>query len=210
MLALRDAFSVDVFLETGTHLGRTAAWAAEQFSEVVTIEASEEFRQEAVERHGHLSNVRWVHGDTRTVLPREVEALGGAAIVWLDSHWSGGSTYGEDAECPLLFEIETVLASSHAHHLFIDDARYFVAPPPHPHEADHWPTLVQVVTALTSRDPTRDVLLFEDTFVAVPTDATALVRRLVQDAATDALKRRHEPADGRLAALRRRWLGRDA
>ena len=107
MLTLQKAFSLERFLETGTYRGRTAAWAAENFDEVVTIEASSDLHDTAHERHGHLPNVRWVHGDTRDVLPCEVARLAGPAVAWLDSHWSGGTTYGEGDECPLLAEIET-------------------------------------------------------------------------------------------------------
>ena len=95
MLTLQEAFSLERFLETGTYRGRTAAWAAGNFDEVVTIEASSDLHDAARRSHGHLGNVRWVHGDTRDVLASEVARLAGPAVVWLDSHWSGGSTYGE-------------------------------------------------------------------------------------------------------------------
>jgi hypothetical protein len=90
MLALRDAFGVRCFLETGTHQGATAARASQHFEHVVTIEASETLYRAAVAAHGHLDNLRLVLGDTRSVLSGEVERLDGPAVVWLDSHWSGG------------------------------------------------------------------------------------------------------------------------
>lgn len=206
MLALKGAFSIDQFLETGTYLGGTAAWAAQHFGEVVTIEASEELRQAAIERHGQIPNVRWVPGDTRKVLRGEVERLSGPAVVWLDSHWSGGVTYGEADECPLLVEIETVRASRHEHHLFIDDARLFTAPPPAPHKSEHWPTLSQVVGTLTRGDRPLEVLILEDTLVAVPASAKELVWRYAQNAATDALNRGEERAHNTLVALGKRLL----
>jgi hypothetical protein len=184
MLALRREFSLTRFLETGTFDGRTTKWAAKHFDEVVTIEASEELRRSAMEKHGGLRNVRWVYGDTRTVLRGEVERLAGPAVVWLDSHWSGGATYGKDAECPLLLEIEIVRAAPYEHYLFVDDARLFMAPPPAPHNPDHWPTLTQVVNALTQGPRPLEVLVLEDTFVAVPAAAKELVWQYAQDAAT--------------------------
>jgi hypothetical protein len=181
MLSLKEEFSVERFLETGTHLGRTTAWAAAHFAEVVTIEASEELQQAAIEKRGRLSNVRWVLGDTREVLPAEIGRLDGPAIVWLDSHWSGGLTYGEDSQCPLLAEIAAVRATEHEHYLFIDDARLFLAPPPPPHEPDQWPTLTEVVSTLNSGDRPLDVMLLYDTFVAVPRFARDHVRRYAQN-----------------------------
>jgi hypothetical protein len=189
MLALRDAFGVDSFLETGTYRGGTAAWAAHQFEHVVTIEASEELYRAAVSAHGHLDNLRLVLGDTRLVLAGEIERLDGPAIVWLDSHWSGGATYGEGRECPLLSEIEMLRSAEHEHYLFIDDARLFVAPPPRPHDMDQWPGLVQVTEALTQGERPLEPLILGDTFVAVPAKARPLVRTFAQDVATQ-LERR--------------------
>ena len=185
MLTLQKAFSLERFLETGTYLGRTAAWAAESFDEVVTIEASSDLHDAARKRHGHLPNVRWVRGDTRDVLPCEVARLAGPAVVWLDSHWSGGTTYGERDECPLLAEIETLRTSPYPHHLFIDDARLFLSPPPPPHDADQWPTLVEIVTALNAGERPLEVFVVGDTFVAVPPEAKRVVRDFAQSSASE-------------------------
>lgn len=201
ILALRNEFSVDRFLETGTYRGATAIWAAQHFGKVVTIEASEQLHRQAVARHGHHRNARFVLGDTRSVLRAEAEALGGPAIVWLDSHWSGGGTFGEDDECPLLLEIETLRASTDAHYLFIDDARLFVAPPPMPHKMDQWPTLTQVTAALTSGDRPLEVLVLDDAFVAVPAAARLLVWQFAQAAATQVWEQRHTPAGQPLVTI---------
>jgi hypothetical protein len=207
MLALRDAFAVNRFLETGTHRGGTAAWAAQHFGHVITIEASGQLHAEAVAQHGHLENVRFVLGDTRSVLPAEVGRLGGPAVVWLDSLWCGGETHGEDAECPVLFEIEAVRASSHQHYLFVDDARCFEAPPPRPHKMDHWPTLTDVTSALTRGDRPLKVLVLDDTFIAVPAEAQELVWRYAQEATMRAWQQRKAAAaEERLTTLAARRL----
>jgi hypothetical protein len=137
-------------------------------------------------------------GDTRSVLSREVELLDGPAVVWLDSHWSGGATYGEARECPLLSEIETLRSARHEHYLFIDDARLFVAPPPKPHDMDQWPGLVQVLGALTRGQRPLETLILGDAFVAVPARARPLVWAFAQDVATDAGDRLSRRPDGRL------------
>ena len=204
MLSLASEFSIERFLETGTHLGRTTAWASANFSEVVTIEASEELQQAAIEKRGRLSNVRWVLGDTRDVLAPEVERLTGPAIVWLDSHWSGGATYGERDQCPLISEIETLRASPHPHHLFVDDARLFLAPPPPPNDPAQWPVLREVVAALTSGERPLEVFVLGDTFVAVPPEATPAVRRYAQSTADDGVAGGDETPTGIAARLRAR------
>jgi hypothetical protein len=176
ILSIRDEFAVDCFLETGTHRGHTAAWAAKHFSLVVTIEASPELHQAAAQQHRLLANVRFVLGDSRTALAAELAALGAPAVLWLDSHWSGGETYGEQAECPLLSELEAVRASPLDHFVFIDDARLFLSPPPRPHKAEQWPTLTEVMAALTVDRP-RGVVVVGDVFVAVPVEAASFVQR---------------------------------
>jgi hypothetical protein len=191
-----------VFLETGTHRGATAAWASQHFERVVTIEASEGLYRAAVAAYGHLDNVRLVLGDTRSVLPGEVERLDGPAVVWLDSHWSGGESYGEGLECPLLSEIETLRSAEHDQYLFIDDARLFVAPPPRPHNMDQWPGLVQVTEALTRGERPLETLILGHAFVAVPTRARELVRMLAQDAATRAWQESSRPPVLRLGVRR--------
>jgi hypothetical protein len=184
MLALKHAYSVERFLETGTFSGSTAAWAAAHFSEVITIEASPELCRAAAERHRELAQIRFVEGDSRAVLEGIVAGLGGPAIVWLDSHWSGGATYGEGDECPLLHEIATLRSAPHEHFIFVDDARLFLSPPPRPHDMRQWPTLAQVVAALTQGSRPLEVLVLDDAFIAVPAAAKQLVWEHAQEAAT--------------------------
>jgi hypothetical protein len=211
MLALRDALGISRFLETGTHRGTTAAWAAEHFAQVITIEASEQLYREAVARHGQLGNVRFVLGDTRTVLAGELERLGGPAVVWLDSHWCGDETHRAGGECPVLDEIAAVRASPHEHVVFVDDARYFLAPPPRPHRMEDWPTLAEVIAALTEGERPLDVVVLDDAFVAVPTAAGQIVRACAQEAATRALERREaSPSEESLSAHAARQLRRAA
>lgn len=184
MIELQRAFSLRYFLETGTFSGATAAWAAEHFEQVTTVEGSPELHRAAAERHKHLHNIRFVQGDSRDVLPGAVSDAEGPILAWLDSHWSGGTTYGEHSECPLLYEIEVLRAMPHPPFLFIDDARLFVAPPPRPHKMDQWPTLTQVIRALTSGEHPLEVLLLDDTLVAIPHHAKELVWHHAQDVAT--------------------------
>jgi hypothetical protein len=194
MLELKEAFAIEAFLETGTFSGDTAAWAAEHFARVVTVEAAPQLHRAAAERHEHLGNVRFVLGDSRAVLREVVAELDRPILAWLDSHWSGGATHGAGDECPVLFEIETLRASPHDHFLFIDDARLFLAPPPRPHDRAQWPTLAQLVAALTAGERPLEVVVLHDAFVAVPAKAAELLRQHAQDAATRAWEERDGPA----------------
>ncbi len=66
----------------------------------------------------------------------------------LYAHWSGGETYGEDDECPLLDELEIIFGYDKNYAILIDDARLFLAPPPHPHNIQAWPSLTDILRIL--------------------------------------------------------------
>ena len=166
--ALRRAFEVTTFVETGTYLGDTAAWAAGRFERVATIEAFEPLFRAAEARFASFPNVERHLGDSRTVLKDIVAGLDRPALFWLDAHWSGAGTAGETAECPLLAEIAAIDDSPQRHIVLIDDARLFMAPPPPPHRPEEWPDLKTVIDALVRRDPGALVVIVDDVIVRVP------------------------------------------
>lgn len=196
ILALRQRGGLDHFVETGTFRGRTAAWAAAHFGQVTTIEMSGAIHAAFRDRFGSLTNVRAVAGDSRAVLGEVVAELAQPAIFWLDAHWSGLDTAGGEAECPVLEEIARINASPQAHIVLVDDARLFCAPPPRPHRAEQWPDLASIAEALAAGGR-RYLALFEDAFVAVPSQERQFLTGWLQDHATEAASR----SGGRVAAL---------
>jgi len=196
ILALQKRSGLDHFVETGTFRGGTAAWAAAHFPRVTTIEMSAAIHAAAKARFSSLTNVRAIEGDSRAALGELVAGLSQPAIFWLDAHWSGLDTAGVEAECPVLEEVARINASPQAHVVLVDDARLFSAPPPRPHRADQWPDLRSVVEALAAGGR-RHVALFEDVFVAVPSEQRQFLVAWMQDQATAARSR----SGGRLAAL---------
>src|SRR5690349_2942511 len=93
------------FVETGTLLGNTAYWAGAHFERVISIEADMKLYQGARTRLAPLSNVHLYYGKSQHLLAPLMKGLDRPAIVWLDAHWSGPGTAGEELECPLLDEI---------------------------------------------------------------------------------------------------------
>ncbi len=174
-VALRDAFDIQDFIETGTFLGETAVWAAGIFPRATTIEAAEGLFTRTSQRNRRVTNLKFLHGDSSVELPRVLHDLSGPALLWLDGHWSDGETFGAGKECPLLDELAAVAASPFAHFVFIDDARLFAAPPPAPHDIAQWPTLDAVMSALRPAGRTPYIVYIEDVIVAVPPEARALV-----------------------------------
>lgn len=183
ILALQRQLALADFVETGTYRGDTAAWAAQHFPRVTTIEMSPAYHAAAQTRFRGQTGMRALGGNSGTVLREVVTALAQPALFWLDAHWSGLDTAGQDAECPVLEEIAAINASPVTHTVLVDDARLFCAPPPRPHRAEQWPGLVTLVEAL-HHDGRRHVVQFEDVFVAVPMAARECLTGWLQDVAT--------------------------
>ena len=63
--------------------------------------------------------------------------------------------------------------------VLVDDARYFLAPPPPPHDVDQWPSIVEVMNALNYGSG-RFVASFEDIIVSVPNEAKAVTLEYIR------------------------------
>lgn len=168
ILFIRDSFGPDTFVEGGTFRGGTARWAAPHFKKVITIELSPALRDAAQSRLRHLDNIVFLQGHTRDVLRRVVPSIDGPAVFWLDAHWSGGITSGEQDECPILDEIAIINQSPHNHVILIDDARLFTAPPPAPHKREQWPDIWSIEHALRQGRTPRRILITQDVIISVP------------------------------------------
>ncbi|HOX07106.1 MAG TPA: hypothetical protein PK280_11950 [Planctomycetota bacterium] len=182
VLWLAQEFGLDTFVETGTYRGDTALWASDHFSRVITIEGSAELYTKARARLAGR-NVSIVQGDSREKLAEVTRSLGGPALFWLDAHWCGENSCGSDRQCPLLDELAAVADSPHGHFIMIDDARLFMAPPPHPNKAEQWPSLADVLGKLQAYHA-RYAIIFDDVIVAVPSFASGSFRAHCQDLVT--------------------------
>ena len=96
ILALQARLRLGDFVETGTYRGDTAAWAAEHFARVTTIELSPAYCAAAQTRFRDRPGVRVLGGDSSAVLAATIPALPGPAFFWLDAHWSGLDTAGRE------------------------------------------------------------------------------------------------------------------
>ena len=180
ILALKRQLGIDDFVETGTYRGDTAAWAAEHFARVATVELSPEYHAAATVRFRAQPQVRVLLGDSGAMLRQVAAELPGPAVLWLDAHWSGLDTAGRETECPLLSELAILNAAPVTHTLLVDDARLFAAPPPRPHRAEKWPDLGAVLDGLRAGGR-RHVVMFEDVLIAVPVAERGFLAGWVQD-----------------------------
>ena len=181
VLILKRAFSIDMFIETGTFKGHSTSWAAAHFPSVISIEAGQKLYQEAKERYAHHKNIEFICGDGPTELAKIVPRLNEPAIFWLDSHWCGEDSCKLDIECPLIPELEALARSKTAHFILIDDARFFLSPPPRFHDRSQWPDIAQVIDSLRSGHADTYTIVLEDVIIAVPPYAKTLVGEYAQE-----------------------------
>jgi len=157
-----------VFVETGTSAGGTTRWAANYFDTVHTIELSEHLYNLHSQELSQIKGITTHLGNSRAVFPRIVSELGSRRSVhWLDGHWSGGVSGGEDDECPILEEL-ACLASRTEDIILIDDARLFLCAPPLGHKASHWPTITEIIEALPKSNSQPFVQIVDDVIFIIP------------------------------------------
>lgn len=162
---LREKMNLNILVEGGTYLGETAKTLSREFERIYTIEKSDVVFEKSKKNIGAIKNIIQLRGDTREHLPKLVSENDGV-LFWLDSHWSGGDTYGEQDECPLLQELNIVFSSTMKNYaILIDDARLFLAPPPLPHQVKNWPTIKQVADVIPSN---LDVIIHDDVIYIAP------------------------------------------
>jgi hypothetical protein len=168
---IKSAMNLDVFVEGGTFKGGTAQKLSNLFSSVFTIEKSDIMFDVAKKNIGHIKNINMLKGDTRKHLD-EILSTNDNILFWLDAHWSGGDTYGEEDECPLIEELQIIFRHSKNHVILIDDARLFLAPPPLPHKHRNWPSLKEIINTVPGD---RQITVFDDViYIYKDSDSCAL------------------------------------
>jgi hypothetical protein len=120
-------YRLNRFIETGTHVGDTLAYIANNKKiACISIELSDDYYSAAKHRFRGSPNVTLMHGDSGEVLPRYVRKLNEPSFFWLDGHYSGGNTGRGKLDTPVSAELEAILNSSEKRHvILIDDARLF-------------------------------------------------------------------------------------
>jgi hypothetical protein len=172
---LAREFQIRNFVETGTYQGATARFASQHFARVVTIEGSESLHRSAKQQLLRCANIECLCGDSRHHLARIVRDLRGPTLFWLDAHWSGGETFGEQAECPIMDELSAIYENADEAFTLIDDARFFVSLPPVPHDITAWPTYFEIADTVRQRASETFITLYADAILLAPQHAAEKV-----------------------------------
>lgn len=116
----------DVLVETGTYRGDMVAAMRGEFTQIYSIELSQELYSQAENRFSHDKKVQILQGDSTHVLPSILWQIQSPTLFWLDGHYSAGITARGEKDTPIVEELEIVLKpESPACAILIDDARCF-------------------------------------------------------------------------------------
>ena len=155
------------FVESGTFYGGTTYWAAKHFKRVVTIEINPELSNRVSSKPDCPSNIEFHVGSSPDILPAIAPTLQGPTVFWLDAHYCGTGTGDTSDECPILAELNAISQVKDAY-IFIDDARYFLGPPPPPHDPGHWVGIDTIFRTLAMHHPNHATTIHDDVIICVP------------------------------------------
>jgi hypothetical protein len=192
---LRDELGLGRAIETGTYQGGGARRLGLMFPEVASIELAPELARSAQESLADVPHVRVLEGDSRDWLARLADPEL-PTLYFLDGHWSGGPTAGEQAECPVIDELRAIAPGHRDDCILIDDARLFTASPPPPHDPDEWPDLVELLDLMREIRPEHHVTVLHDLVIGVP----ARARHYVDEFGRRTLEPLEQPAKPSLLA----------
>lgn len=188
---LTECLPLTTFMETGTFRGDSIAAVRGWFDEIYSVELSEPLHHQAAERFTGDPAVHVLHGDSPAALARLTGVLRSRSVLyWLDAHWSLGDTAaaGKTFQCPLLGEIEAIGALNRDSVLLIDDARYFLCPPPAPHDIGDWPSLDAVLKRLFRLNPDHGIMVLNDVIVCFPRRIEPVLREFAHRSSVDWLR----------------------
>lgn len=174
-LMMKDKYSLNTFVETGTYTGVTAKWAADRFFQVHTVESQKEYYDIAERNLLTLSNVVLYLNDSRNALPEIMNNVGNyGTLFYLDAHWSEGANYGRPLiDSPVIEEVIIINQWENKNHVIIvDDAHRF--------GTKNWPTKYGIILALEDKGK-RIVRELLDVFIAVPNPSLFTLKRSYRD-----------------------------
>lgn len=146
--ALAERAGATCLIETGTFLGATTARCARIFDTVLTVELDAELAARAAKVLAKYRNVTVYQGDAVALLPQMLSHPGaGKAVVFLDAHYSGGTTACGELPEPAIAGLEVLgRYRDRIAGIVIDDFRCFGV-------EDGFPSKAQLVAAAETHFP---------------------------------------------------------
>lgn len=177
---IKDEFNFDCFIETGTYRATTAIWASTLFKKVYTIEAYKPLYDEVISVRKNYPNVSFIFGNSKEKLEEVLFEVKEPVIIWLDAHYSGEGTFGENEKCPLIKEIELINNFDYDSIILIDDARVFLSPYSMRFGLEEWPDITTILDILNEVRG-RYIIILEDVIFCVPERMKHLTAKYSQE-----------------------------
>lgn len=111
------------YIETGTYLGDGIKCVLNNYENIYSIELSNKWHEYNVEQFKNNKNVKIYLGDSKKILPELLNNINEPITIFLDAHYSGGTTEFGEEEVPLLFELEILKNRIYDDIIIIDDCR---------------------------------------------------------------------------------------
>ena len=166
----KDLLKCSLFVETGTFHGASSIMASRIFNRVITCEYSTEIRAIALSNFKGFGNIESHQGDSPDFLSKiHPEVVGQSTCYWLDAHWCASHIeVGSPGQTRILEELAAIGTLNDDSVIFIDDARYYIAPPKSPNKWEDWPDLQAVIEALKQTGRSHFVMIYNDVICCVP------------------------------------------
>lgn len=148
-------YGCDTLVETGTYHGAMVEAQLPNFKTIYSIEIDHGLWSEQSTRFRNQPSVHIIEGDSGQMLKTIVPKLKGAAVFWLDGHYSGTGTGKGSKECPIYEEFDAIFSSNFNHILLIDDARCFDG-------TCDYPTMAELSQYVKSRRPNASIEVKDD------------------------------------------------
>ena len=121
-----NKFSINIFIETGTYLGKTVEAVKNKFKEIYSIELNKELYLKAKQKFIKYKHINIILGDSSIKLPKILSNIDSPCLFWLDAHYSGKNTSKTDLQTPIIRELLSILNHPNKNHvILIDDAHEF-------------------------------------------------------------------------------------
>ena len=111
------------YIETGTYLGNGIKDVLNNYENIHSIELADNWYHYNVEQFKNNCNVKMYLGDSKKILPELLNYIKEPITIYLDAHYSGGTTAFGEEEVPLLYELEILKKREYDDIIIIDDCR---------------------------------------------------------------------------------------
>ena len=130
MPCLTDAFyehtkiqQTNQYIETGAYRGDGIKNVLRKYAQIHSIELSKEWYDYNTKQFCCNPSVHMHHGDSKKILPELLKSINEPVTIYLDAHYSGGTTAFGDEETPLLAELDILKQRPYNDIIVIDDCR---------------------------------------------------------------------------------------